>query len=245
MGLARRRTPDEAHGWRIGSGMKSLQALIEQARPRYRTITEMVAATLRRAIIEGTLASGETIRQDRLAAAFGVSRMPIREALRQLEAEGLVEFLPYRGTVVATIEAKDILEICEIRVLLECHALSKAVATIDKATLDRASDLLDELDSEPDVSAWGELNRRFHLSLYAGLKGTRLYAMVESQYLHFDRMVRLVLTQLDYAERSQSEHRLLLTHCRDRKTDMAVDVLRDHLTESSTRLAELLAAAQN
>lgn len=222
------------------SQMTKLEALIEETKPRYRTITEMVAATLRQAIIEGTLASAETLRQDRLAAAFGVSRMPVREALRQLEAEGLVEFFPHRGTVVAAIEPDDILEIFEIRVLLECHAVAKAVAKIDTASLERAAAILDELDSEPDVAKWGELNRRFHLTLYAGLKGSRLHAMIEAQYLHLDRLVRLVLSQLDYAEKSQTEHRALLQHFRDADADAAMRVLRDHLTVSSSNLAALL-----
>lgn len=218
----------------------ALQALIEDTRPHYRTITEMVSATLRQAIIQGTLASGETIRQDQLAAAFGVSRMPIREALRQLEAEGLVEFYPHRGTVVAAIEPKDILELFEIRLLLECHATAKAVAAIDTASLDRAADILDEIDAEPDVAKWGELNRRFHLELYGGIKGSRLYAMIEAQYRHLDRLVRLVLSQLDYAEKSQAEHRLLLQQFRDGDADGAANTLRDHLAISSARLAELL-----
>jgi len=224
--------------------MKTLQALIEDARPHYRTITEMVGATLRKAIIEGTLTSGEALRQDQLATAFGVSRMPVREALRQLEAEGLVEFYPHRGTVVAAVGREDIMEIFEIRLLVECHAMSKAVACIDDETLERAARILDEIDREPDVSNWGELNRRFHLTLYAGLKGSRLYALVEAQYRHLDRLVRLVLTQLDYAERSQAEHRILLQHCRDRNADLAVEALRDHLTVSWRRLAELLEPAK-
>ena len=218
----------------------ALQALIEDTRPHYRTITEMVSATLRQAIIQGTLASGETIRQDHLATAFGVSRMPIREALRQLEAEGLVEFYPHRGTVVAAVEPKDILELFEIRLLLECHAIPKAVATIDAASLGRAADILDEIDAEPDVAKWGELNRRFHLELYGGIEGSRLYAMIEAQYRHLDRLVRLVLSQLDYAEKSQAEHRLLLQQFRDGDADGAANTLRDHLAISSARLAELL-----
>ncbi len=224
--------------------MRTLETLVEQARPRYRTITEMVTATLRQAIIEGTLAGGETIRQDHLASTFGVSRMPIREALRQLEAEGLVEFFPHRGTVVAAIEPGEILEIFEIRVLLECHAISKAVSRIDDATLDRAEEILDEIDKEPDVAKLGELNRRFHLTLYAPLQGTRLHTMVEAQYRHLDRMVRLVLSQLDYAETSQAEHRALLQHSRDRNGERAADTLRSHLTVSSNRLADLLSPAK-
>lgn len=220
--------------------MSNLQSLIDEARPQYRTISEMVLATLRRAIIDGTLASGEPIRQDQLAADFGVSRMPVREALRQLEAEGLVEFTPHRGAVVATIEARDILEICEIRVLLECYAIAKAATETDEASLQRAEDILDELDAETDVARWGELNRRFHMTLYAGLKGTRLYTMIEGQYLYLDRVVRLVLSQLDYAGISQREHREMLEHLRAGDAEAAAQAMRTHLTKSFSHLAALL-----
>ena len=164
----------------------------------------MVADTLRQAIIEGALPAGDALRQDHLASAFQISRMPVREALRQLEAEELVEFLPHRGSIVATLDAAEILEVFELRELLECHALKKAIANMDDAVLSRAGEVLDEIDREPDVAKWGELNRRFHLILYTSLRGSRLHALVEAQYLHLDRMVRLVLSQLDYAERSQA-----------------------------------------
>lgn len=220
--------------------MTDLETLIEDAKPRYRTMTEMVSATLRKAIIAGTLKSGEPIRQDHLAATFGVSRMPIREALRQLEAEGLVEFFPHRGTVVASIEPADIVETFEIRVLIEGHALRKVVPRMKTSTLDAAEEICEALDNETDMARWGELNRRFHMTLYGELEGSRLYSMIEAQYAPIDRVVRLLLSQLDYMETSQKEHRLILRHCREHDADAAVAVLRDHLTVSSSLLAETL-----
>lgn len=226
----------------MDTDLKALQKLISKSKPRYRTMTEMVAATLRQAIIEGALPPGSTIRQDQLAAAFDISRMPIREALRRLEAEGLVDFSPHRGSVVAALDAVDIVDIFELRELLECHALAKATGLMDETVMQRAEDILDELDKERDIAKWGELNRRFHLTLYAPLRGTRLYDLIEAQYQHMDRFVRLILTQLDYFDRSQSEHRLLLQHCRARDGEQAVLVLRAHLSASAAQLAQLLQA---
>lgn len=224
--------------------VKTLQTLIETSRRQYRTMTEMVAATLREAIIGGALGSGEMIRQDQLAAAFGVSRMPVREALRQLEAEGLVEFLPHRGAVVAELKPDEILEMCEIRSLLECHALKKAVPKLSEDVLRRAECVLDELDEENDVARWGEMNQRFHMTLYDNLRGTRLYDLVAAQYQHLDRYIRVTLTQLDYAGKSQAEHRMLVAACRAGDPDRAAEVLRGHLAKSAGAIAELLAGQQ-
>ncbi len=221
-----------------------LRAIIEETRPFYRTMTEMVAAALRKAILEGLLESGSSIRQDSLATAFGISRMPIREALRQLEAEGLVEFFPHRGCIVASFEPADFIEMSEIRLLLECHALSKLVGKMSKATLKQASDILDLLDEEPDMGKMGELNRQFHLTLYEGLKGSRLHSMIETQYRMLDRVVRLVLSQLEYTKVSQEEHRALLKHCADKNAGLAIETLRLHVNKSTTHLAELLPAEE-
>ncbi len=219
-----------------------LRAIIEETRPFYRTMTEMVSAALRKAILEGLLESGSSIRQDRLAAEFGISRMPIREALRQLEAEGLVEFFPHRGCIVASFEAADFIEMSEIRLLLECHALTKLVGSMSQASLRTASDILDRLDEEPDMGKMGELNRLFHMAIYEDLRGSRLHAMIETQYKMLDRVVRLVLSQLEYTKVSQQEHRRLLRHCADGETDAAIATLRLHVNKSTKHLARLLPA---
>ncbi len=220
--------------------VSDLKNLIEEAKPRYRTITEMVSATLREAIIKGALKGGEAIRQDHIAQDFGVSRMPVREALRQLEAEGLIEFYPHRGTVVAKIDRGDVQEACEIRILLECHALKKSIHRLEGDDFDRAEDILEQIDRQTDPGQLGELNRRFHLTLYTGIKGGKLYELIQNQYLYLDRHVRLILTQLGYSEKSQKEHRELLAACRQGNTERATAILTHHIEESTRHLLALL-----
>ena len=82
---------------------EGLSRLVARAQPRHRTTAEFVEATLREAILTGVIAPGTPLRQEDLAETFGVSRMPVREALRQLEARALAEFHPHRGAVVAEI----------------------------------------------------------------------------------------------------------------------------------------------
>ena len=219
-----------------------LQRLIEQSRPRFRTATALVSDTLRMAIMDGSLGAGEALRQDSLAEAFGVSRMPVREALRRLEAEGLIEFIPHRGAVVAKAEPVDIAEVFEIRRLLETYALRGSVPNLTDEDFERAGELLDEIDREDDVGRWGDLNRRFHLTLYGGFPGKRLLAIIDAQHRAVDRYVRMLLASLDYRHRSQDEHREILRLCRERDPDSAAAALEAHLSEGP---AQLLGFAQN
>src|SRR5437868_10445798 len=98
----------------------SIGELDTEAVRRRRTTPGMVADVLRDAIRSGDLKGGQPLRQDELAAQFGLSRIPVREALRRLEGEGLVTVNPHRGAVVSILSNEELHEICEIRVALEC-----------------------------------------------------------------------------------------------------------------------------
>src|SRR4029077_2026095 len=129
------------------------------------------ARALRDMILSGEIAEGEQLRQDALAAAHGVSRIPLREALRQLEAEGLVSFFPHRGAVVSTLSLAEIEELFEIRALIEADVLRRAIPHLTADDLDRAEEIVDTarvaFQRESDVGRWGELNWKFHSTLYA------------------------------------------------------------------------------
>ena len=134
------------------------------------TVASATARALRDMILSGEIAEGEQLRQDALAAAHGVSRIPLREALRQLEAEGLVSFYPHRGAVVSTLSLAEIEELFEIRALIEPDLLRRAIRRLTKDDLDRAGEILDiarESFRSKDVGRWGELNWKFHSTLYA------------------------------------------------------------------------------
>src|SRR5579862_9030383 len=203
---------------------------------RPQTVASQVAAILREAIAKGSLKAGTPLRQDELATDFGFSRMPIRDALRQLEAEGIVSIHPTRGAFVAPMDAAEIGEIYAIRELLEVEALRLALPKLTARQLGEAGTVLDQIDAEPDVARWGTLNRAFHLALYGPCGNARLLGLIEAQHSAADRYVRILLSNPDYRARSQSEHRKVLAACRRRDDDQALTWLAKHLRDGGKAL---------
>ncbi len=201
------------------------------------TIADRICETLREAIVEGALPSGAALRQDELAARFGFSRMPIRDALRQLETEGLVTIHPTKGAFVAPMDAAEIREIYAIREVLETEALRLSCPWLTGETLQEAARLLDRIDAEPNAAHWGALNAAFHSLLYSQCGNRRLLDLIDAHHAAADRYVRALLSDPDYQGRSQSEHRAMLSACERGDADGAVTVLRAHLREGSQTLA--------
>ncbi|PWC81731.1 GntR family transcriptional regulator [Azospirillum sp. TSH100] len=221
-----------------------LTVLIARNRPRFRTATEFVEAAMREAILEGALPAGAPLRQEDLAAAFGVSRMPVREALRQLEARALVEFHPHRGAVVAEISAEDSADIGAIRAALEPAALRLSLPHLTADDFALAADLITEMDAEADPGRpgerMGELNRRFHMTLYARAGRPRLLALVEQHLAAADRYLRFQFSALGYHPRSQDEHHALLAACRAGDTEGACDIVVRHVMQAAEQLSAFL-----
>ncbi|MBP2302950.1 GntR family transcriptional regulator [Azospirillum picis] len=220
--------------------LPGLTALIARSRPHYRTATEFVEAAMREAILAGTLPAGSPLRQEELAAAFGVSRMPVREALRQLEARALVEFHPHRGAVVAEISAEDSADIGAIRAALEPAALRLSLPRLTPEDFALAAELIAEMDAESDPGRMGELNRRFHMTLYARAGRPRLLALVEQHLAAADRYLRFQFAALGYHPRSQDEHHALLAACRAGDADAACEAVTRHVLQAGDLLAAFL-----
>ncbi len=207
---------------------------------RPQTAADGVTAILREAIATGTLAPGAALRQDELAREFGVSRMPVRDALRYLEAEGLVAIHPTRGAVVAAMNAADISELYALRELLEAEALSLSMQKQNPDSLRHAASVIEQLDRETDVGRWGQLNREFHLALYRDCGNRRLLDLIEAQHTASDRYVRIVLSNLDYRERSQDEHRAMLFACMQGDRQAAVGHLTRHFRDACAALLDYM-----
>jgi DNA-binding GntR family transcriptional regulator len=205
-----------------------------------RTVAEQVADVLREAIADGTIRAGTPLRQDELAEQFGFSRMPIRDALRQLEAEGIVSSHPTKGAQVARMDSAEISEIYALRELLESEALRLSVPSLAGAKLDEAEQVLDQIDAERNVGRWGALNRSFHLALYDACGNHRLLGLIQAHHNAADRYVRILLSNLNHRNRSQTEHRDLLAACRRRDGDKAISILRQHLREGSETLVSAI-----
>jgi DNA-binding GntR family transcriptional regulator len=141
-------------------------AVVEQLTTGYKTIGEMVYGVLREAIVTGAFAPGEWLRQEALAEAIGVSRIPVRTALLQLEAEGLVSFHPHRGARVRTLSAAQIDEIYRLRMLLEPYALRLSMARMRPERVERLREIAAKLDSEHEGADLIEARSAFYREVY-------------------------------------------------------------------------------
>ncbi|WP_029009426.1 GntR family transcriptional regulator [Azospirillum halopraeferens] len=221
-----------------------LSALIAEAGGRHRTATEFVEATLRTAILTGRLRGGTPLRQEDLAASFGVSRMPIREALRQLEAQALLDFVPHKGAVVTDISATDAADIYAIRLALEPAVLERSIPHLTRADFERAGDLIAEMDGEEDPGRMGELNRRFHMTLYGAAGRPKLIALTENYLASFDRYLRFQLAAKGRSHLSQDEHRDMLAAAEHRDARRAVEILRHHIGAAADNIAAFFAGQE-
>jgi DNA-binding GntR family transcriptional regulator len=131
----------------------------------HRTAGEMVYEILREAIITGTLAAGERLRQETLADAIGVSRVPVRSALMQLESDGLV-LHDHRGALVRPFTRKQVREIYDLRVVLECYALSRSIQNMTPARIERLRRLAADLDAAVAPSTFMDTADEFFRLLY-------------------------------------------------------------------------------
>ena len=207
---------------------------------QYKTTPTLIAEALRKGILRGVIKAGQTLRQEELAATFGVSRIPVREAFRQLEAEGLITIYPHRGAVVTELSALEAQELYEIRLALETEALKKAIPNFKPADLKKAQTIIEATDGETDIARWGELNWEFHAALYIPANRPRLLSMLNNLHLSVDRYMRLELAAMDYLPRSQHEHRELLQAASQRETERAVNLLAQHIEAAGKLLVGFL-----
>lgn len=221
-----------------------LSPLIAHSKARYRTATEYVEATLRDGILSGQIPGGTPLRQEDLALQFGVSRMPIREALRQLEAQALIDFAPHKGAVVTTISAQDASDIFAVRMALEPAAMRLSLPNLTPKDLQQAATAIDDMDRERSLERMGDLNRRFHMALYGRANSPRLLALVEQHMSVFDRYLRFELAALGWDHLKQDDHQDLLAACCAGDVTQAEHVIIRHLRHADTALKAFFAARQ-
>jgi len=220
------------------------------ARPRTRrhqiqrqSIPENLRDSLRERILNGELKEGEALIQDAIAEEYDVSRMPVREALRQLEAMGLVAMQTHRGAVVTTIPTEQVEELFELRALLECDILGKAIPRMTDQDIGDAREILRRLQAsyaQQDMASWGQLNWDFHRSLYLPSRRMQTLAVLQGINFQTERYVRVHLVVTHGVETAEREHDELLRLCALRETDRAVAFLRDHILGTGKALVAAL-----
>ena len=204
------------------------------------TAPEIIAQTLRNAIIRGDYQPGAPLRQDLIAAELGISKIPLREALVQLRAEGLVDFLPNRGAVVSGLSPEEADEIFTMRSALEVKALERAAPNLRPADFIRAQGTLDIIETEDDRARWSELNWEFHRIIYQAAGMPRLLSAIEALHNNVARYLVLYLDRLSAHDVSQQEHRAILGACREKDIATAAEELTVHLDRACRRLMTFL-----
>ena len=204
-------------------------ALLDIGQPRV-TAHEFVHETLRRAILGGTLPGGARLVQADIASQLSVSTTPVREALRDLAAEGLVVFRAHIGAVVRELDVGELLELYEIRKALEPLAIRRAAARITSEELARASALVKEMEAETDPAVWAGLNRKFHSILEEAAHTPLIQSVLKGvQDIVAIYVAHSLITEPGRIVSGNKEHRALLAALRRQDENTAASLLVTHL----------------
>ena len=214
------------------------------------TVAGMLVDALRERILNLEFPEGGPLRQDSLAAEFGVSRIPLREALLQLEGEGLVTQTAHKGYAVSVLSLEEIREIFDLRALIEVDLLQRALPHITSEVVASARQVLRQFDESlvqpASENKWGQYNWRLHAALYAPAGRHRSMDILRKLHRNADRYLRLQLNLSDHNNaRAREEHDRLVTLCEYRDNAEASRLLAEHILAARDDLLEFLSARRS
>jgi DNA-binding GntR family transcriptional regulator len=199
-----------------------------------------VAATLRQEILNGTLAPGDRLRQEDIAARFGASRQPVRDALRLLEGDGLVTMVANSGAWVSKLSQSECFEAYQVRERLEPLLISHSIPNLKPIQIQRLTELVSEIEAATDLEQFLRLDREFHLLSYAGAEPGMLREFVERIWnttQHYRRAFAK-LNGVNGSEVTHMEHRLILDGIVRGDSLQAERVLEGHIRRTRITLSE-------
>lgn len=209
-------------------------------------LTTLVVNRLREAIANGALAPGTELSQVEIADLLQVSRVPVREALKQLEAEGLVLSRPYRKTVVSFLDSHRIIEQMEIRKALERLGLVQGIPMMTNAHFAEVEDILDQAESDGVAhEEWTQLNRLFHTQLYAVLDWPFLQGLIDGIQLNVGRYLRQQGKPVFREAVANQEHRAIVAACRTGNIAEAQRLMDDHIDATKMGLLKAVQASES
>jgi DNA-binding GntR family transcriptional regulator len=212
-------------------------------RIKRQSLPETLAESLRERILNGEFKEGESLIQETIATEYGVSRMPVREAFKELEASGLITTQIHKGSVVKSIPPEQIEELFDLRALLESELLERSLPKMTDAHFAATKRLLPQLEAayvNDDIAQWGRLNWLFHESLYAAADRVQTLAIVQGINVQTDRYIRLQLLLTAGKKEAEVDHRELLKLCEAGDVKKAVQFLRKHIQRAGHDLVTLL-----
>lgn len=204
-----------------------------------KTAVELVADEVRNRILSGQLAPGSALRQEALSEELGVSRIPLREAMRLLSAEGLVDLIPHRGAFVSMLSKDEVQEFFDLRMRLEPWLMHEAAMRITDAELQRAETLVQQMDTI-GPEAWGRLNWELHETLYRAAGRPAALAIVRALHEKSERYFRFQVVNAPIRQQSHEEHMALVELCRHRQADKAEALLEHHIGEAAEQILSIV-----
>jgi DNA-binding GntR family transcriptional regulator len=202
-----------------------------------RTLAESAANRLREAILLGRLLPGTRLSQESLARQLGVSRVPLREALRALAAEGLVEWRAHQSAIVTGLSANDLLELYRLGAVTEAAAAEQACLVATPQHVEKLSELLDSM-ARPGISPvdWSEANRRFHAMLAEPAGWPRFLRIISEVRANTGRYVEAYLEMSGNIHRWHDEHLRIFEAFRKRKRSKVGKAVLEHWLHTSETL---------
>ena len=213
-----------------------LKKIAEEMQPRSMAARDWVFQVIRTALVRGELPGDMPLRQDEISTALSVSHIPVREAFRQLEAQGLVRIYPNRGAVVTKLSCKELSDVMDTRILLEVGALRLALPHITEEDLARARELLELFSKEKDPIKGAELNLKLHFSLYDD--NQTLLSLIDQMHANVDRYITPFFGKEEVSAElyTVDEHSQIISACESKDTELATAILRTHLQRTKNLL---------
>jgi len=198
----------------------------------------MVVADLRRRILSGQLAPGTPLRQEALAEELGVSRIPLREAIRLLSSEGLVDLQPHRGAYVVPLSVDEVKEFFDLRAQLEPWLLRQAVPHLTEADFKQAESLVDDMDNAA-ADEWSRLNWHLHEMLYRPANRPFALNIVRTLHEKSERYLNHRIISVPQRIQARHEHLALIALCRSGDAEAAAVELDRHIADTTHQVIML------
>lgn len=208
----------------------------------HRTLPGALIETVRDRIISGELRAGTRIDQDALATEFGVSRMPVREALRQLDAEGFVTLVPHRGAIVSELDGAEVEEIYEMRAVLEGLACRLALPNLSEEDIAAVRAAMDSMTETTDIREWTTLNAQFHEQVFRRCDRQHLLKVIERLRHQCEPYVRMYVHLLRGEIQADREHHEIFDAIVTKDGDEVERLVRAHLVATGRGVARYLSA---
>ena len=210
-----------------------LRRIAEEMQPKSMAARDWVFQVIRTAIVRGVLPGDMPLRQDEISSALSVSHIPVREAFRQLEAQGLVRIYPNRGAVVTKLTRHEMENVMDVRIMLEKGAVSAAIPRMKDEDIETAFACLHDFTIEKDYNKLDAINLRLHYALYTPCDNQLLISFIDQLHANVDRYMHPFYSEAyDKEVRSLDEHKALIEACAERNVEKALKIIEEHLIDT-------------